>query len=90
MTATEGPATGARFLEIAEEVLATEAAAIQGVIDQLDDRFVQAVERMRDCQGRIVCTGMGKSGHVMKKISATLSSTGTPSFFQVSKAASSV
>lgn len=74
-------ATGARFLEIAEEVLATEAAAIRGVIEQLDDRFVQAVERMRDCEGRIVCTGMGKSGHVMKKISATLSSTGTPSLF---------
>lgn len=72
---------GSRFLEIAGEVLATEAAAIRGVIDQLDHRFVLAVEAMRNCSGRIVCTGMGKSGHVMKKISATLSSTGTPSFF---------
>ncbi len=78
---TERSASAERFLAIAEEVLATEAAAIRGVIDQLDDSFVQAVETMRDCSGRIVCTGMGKSGHVMKKIAATLSSTGTPSFF---------
>ena len=74
-------APSSRFLDIASEVLATEAAAIEGVIAQLDERFVRAVEIMRDCAGRIVCTGMGKSGHVMKKISATLSSTGTPSFF---------
>jgi arabinose-5-phosphate isomerase len=67
--------------EVAREVIATEAAAIEGLLPQLDERFDQAVELMRDVSGRVVCTGMGKSGLVMQKIAATLSSTGTPAFF---------
>lgn len=67
--------------EIAAEVLETEAAAIRGLVGQLDERFDQAVDLLRGCTGRVVCTGMGKSGLIMKKIAATLSSTGTPSFF---------
>lgn len=67
--------------EVAAEVLETEAAAVRGLVGQLDERFDRAVELLRACSGRVVCTGMGKSGIVMKKIAATLSSTGTPSLF---------
>lgn len=75
------PVDGDRSLEIARKVLEIEAAAIEGLIGQLGDDFAEAVRRMRDCRGRVVCTGMGKSGHVMKKVAATLSSTGTPALF---------
>lgn len=67
--------------EVAVEVLETEAAAIRGLLPQLDETFDQAVETLRRCAGRVVCTGMGKSGLILKKIAATLSSTGTPSLF---------
>src|SRR3954469_5981574 len=67
--------------EVAAEVFETEALAIRGLIGQLDERFDRAVELLRACSGRVVCTGMGKSGIVMKKVAATLSSTGTPSLF---------
>jgi arabinose-5-phosphate isomerase len=67
--------------EVAVEVLRTEAAAVEGLIPQLDERFDRAVELLRSCPGRVVCTGVGKSGLVLKKIAATLASTGTPSFF---------
>jgi arabinose-5-phosphate isomerase len=67
--------------EAAREVLETEAAAVRGLIGQLDGRFDRAVELLKACTGRVVCTGMGKSGIVLKKIAATLSSTGTPALF---------
>ena len=67
--------------EVAREVLATEARAIDGLLAQLDERFDRAVELLRDCRGRVVCSGMGKSGLVMQKVAATLASTGTPAFF---------
>jgi arabinose-5-phosphate isomerase len=67
--------------DIAAEVLETEAAAIRGLLGQLDERFDRAVDLFRGCTGRVICTGMGKSGIIMKKIAATLASTGTPSFF---------
>src|SRR4029079_13776369 len=66
---------------VAREVLETEAAAIRGLIPQLDERFDRAVDLLRACAGRVVCTGMGKSGLILKKIAATLASTGTPAFF---------
>jgi arabinose-5-phosphate isomerase len=69
------------YRAIAAEVLATEAAAIRGLLPQLDERFDRAVELLRGTTGRVVCTGMGKSGIVMKKVAATLSSTGTPALF---------
>ena len=62
-------------------VLEVEAAAIMAVRDRLDDTFVAAVELIHECAGRVVTMGMGKSGIICKKISATLASTGTPSFF---------
>jgi arabinose-5-phosphate isomerase len=67
--------------QVAAEVLETEAAAIRGLVGQLDEQFDQAVELLRTCAGRVVCTGMGKSGLVMQKVAATLASTGTPAFF---------
>lgn len=68
-------------IAVAREVLLTEAAAIAGLVDRLDERFERAVELILSCQGRVVCSGMGKSGVVMKKVAATLSSTGTPALF---------
>jgi len=65
----------------AKRVLEVEAAAILGVIQHLDQAFVDAVELIATCQGRVVTMGVGKSGIICKKISATLASTGTPSFF---------
>ena len=58
-----------------------EAAAVLGLIQKLDEKFEQAVKLMYDCKGKIIVTGVGKSGHIGAKIAATLSSTGTPSFF---------
>jgi len=68
-------------LSLARKVLQTEAAAILALVDRLDARFVRAVELLRDCRGRVVVTGMGKSGIIARKIAATLASTGTPAFF---------
>ena len=66
---------------IAIQCFKDEAEAVLGLIPQLDDDFDKAVELMLHCKGKIVVTGVGKSGHVGAKIAATLSSTGTPSFF---------
>ena len=68
-------------LETARKVLEIEARALGELVHRLDAGFVRAVEILLACQGRVVVTGMGKSGIVGQKISATLSSTGTPSFF---------
>ena len=73
--------TVAPDLTLARKVLQTEAAAILALVDRLDDRFEQAVRLLLDCRGRVVVTGMGKSGIICRKIAATLSSTGTPAFF---------
>jgi arabinose-5-phosphate isomerase len=68
-------------LETARRVLKIEAQAIQDVLSRLDATFEKAVDLLFACKGRVVLTGMGKSGLVARKISATFSSTGTPSFF---------
>ncbi len=70
-----------RIIKCAVECLEREAGAIESLIPRLDDRFLQAVEAIRDCKGKIVVTGVGKSGHIGSKIAATLASTGTPAFF---------
>lgn len=69
------------MLEFARKVLETEADAIRSAIGRLDHNFVQAVKAVLSCKGRVVVTGIGKSGIIGKKIVATLSSTGTPSLF---------
>ena len=69
------------FLESARAVLEIEAQAISSQIDQLDQAFEDACQDILECKGRVVVTGMGKSGHIANKIAATLASTGTPAFF---------
>lgn len=69
------------MLSLAEAVLRTEAAAVLALVQRLDSQFIHACEHMLACKGRVVVIGMGKSGHIGKKIAATLASTGTPAFF---------
>ena len=66
---------------LARKVFQTEAAAVLALADRLDERFDRAVELLRACHGRVILTGMGKSGIICQKIAATLSSTGTPAHF---------
>src|SRR2546427_595013 len=73
--------SGPDLRRIAERVLRLEAEAILGLIPKLDESFDRAVELLRRCAGRVVVTGMGKSGLVGRKIAATLASTGTPAYF---------
>jgi len=67
--------------EQAKRVLRIEADAVAALIDRIDERFERAVEMILKCKGRVVVTGMGKSGLIGKKIAATLASTGTPALF---------
>jgi arabinose-5-phosphate isomerase len=68
-------------LEVARKVLETEATGLRALAESLDATFARAVDQLNSATGRIVVTGMGKSGHVARKISATLASTGTPALF---------
>ena len=68
-------------LAMAREVLEIEAQAISNLIDKLDQHFARAVELIMTCRGRVVVSGIGKSGHIARKIASTLASTGTPAFF---------
>jgi len=78
---TSRPVTASDILDLARRTLAIEADAVSALKDRLDDTLVRAVDALLACTGRVVVTGMGKSGHVGNKIAATLASTGTPSFF---------
>jgi arabinose-5-phosphate isomerase len=68
-------------IDLARRVLETEAQAILGLVPQLDESFDRAVDLLHECAGRVVLSGMGKSGIIARKLAATLSSTGTPAFF---------
>jgi arabinose-5-phosphate isomerase len=68
-------------LALAREVLEIEAAAVASLASRLDERFVAAVRLVLECRGRVVVTGIGKSGHIGRKIASTMASTGTPAFF---------
>ena len=70
-----------RALALARQVLATEAAAITSLAARIGAPFVAAVELILNCRGRVVVSGIGKSGHIGRKLAATLASTGTPAFF---------
>ena len=70
-----------KLKQLASQVLAIEARAVEQLMSRIDDRFVRACAIMLHCQGRIVVLGIGKSGHIGGKIAATLASTGTPAFF---------
>lgn len=71
----------AALLESGRRVFGVEMQGLQANSDRLNASFVEACRLMLGCQGRVVCLGMGKSGHVARKIAATLASTGTPAFF---------
>lgn len=73
--------TKSRINELAKEVLDIEANSILRLKNSIGEEFEKAVEIMYNCKGRIIITGMGKSGHIGRKIAATLTSTGTPSYF---------
>jgi arabinose-5-phosphate isomerase len=70
-----------RVLTLARDVLATEAAAIIALESRLGSSFLAAARALFECRGRVVVTGIGKSGHIARKLAATLASTGTPAFF---------
>ena len=69
------------YISQARAVLTIEQTALEQISAQLDTGFNAAVEAILDCKGRVIVTGMGKSGHIARKIAATLASTGTPAFF---------
>jgi len=70
-----------RALDLAREVLNIEAAAVQSLVSRIDESFLRALDVILRCEGRVIVSGMGKSGHIARKIAATLSSTGTPAYF---------
>jgi arabinose-5-phosphate isomerase len=80
-TSASTPLNSEQLLARGRRVLATEVAAVQALESRLDGNFVAACQLLHDCRGRVVVTGMGKSGHIGNKIAATLASTGTPAFF---------
>ncbi len=69
------------FIGLANAVIAAEIEAIQALKERLDDEFSKSCEAILACKGRVIVSGMGKSGHISNKIAATLASTGTPAFF---------
>ncbi|MGM9424746.1 KpsF/GutQ family sugar-phosphate isomerase [Hydrogenophaga sp. MI9] len=75
------PFETARVLAMARETLQIEAEAVTALAGRLDERFTEAVHCLLGCKGRVVVTGMGKSGHIGRKLAATLASTGTPAMF---------
>ena len=79
--AAHSPFDPDQVLRLARETFDIEAAALSGLAARVDTRFVQAVQRVLQTTGRVVVMGMGKSGHIGRKIAATLASTGTPAFF---------
>lgn len=70
-----------KVIEIAKNVLKIEADSILALSDRIDDSFVKAVEMILSCKGKVVVTGIGKSGQIARKLSSTLSSTGTPALY---------
>jgi arabinose-5-phosphate isomerase len=71
----------ASALELARRVLAIEADAVRALIERVDDRFLAAVSLVLACRGRVIVSGIGKSGHIARKIASTMASTGTPAYF---------
>ncbi len=75
------PSDTQSLIEMGRQALRIEAQAVSALVDRLGEPFARACELCLQCRGRVVVTGMGKSGHIARKIASTLSSTGTPSFF---------
>ena len=72
---------GKSLIEIAKAVIQTEADSVLALKDRINSKFEEVCNTLKECSGKVVLIGMGKSGHIAKKISSTLSSTGTPSFY---------
>ena len=72
---------GKSLIEIAKAVLQTEADSVLALKDKIDNNFDKVCNTLKGCRGKVILIGIGKSGHISKKISSTLASTGTPSFF---------
>src|SRR4051812_40841920 len=68
-------------LELARKVLSIEAEAVRSLVERIDGRFLEAMDLIQSRSGRVVVSGMGKSGHIARKIASTLASTGTPAYF---------
>jgi arabinose-5-phosphate isomerase len=81
MPATMPAEPNATALALAREVIAIEAAAVAALVDRIDGTFARAVALLLECRGRVVVSGIGKSGHIGRKLAATLASTGTPAMF---------
>ncbi len=75
------PAQQQDLISHARQVIIDETTAIQALLERIDSNFAQACQSILECEGRVIVTGMGKSGHIGHKIAATLASTGTPAFF---------
>ena len=80
MKSTHAP-TASESIASARRTLSIESQALTALCDRLDDSFARAVQMVLACEGRVVVSGIGKSGHIARKIAATLASTGTPAFF---------
>jgi arabinose-5-phosphate isomerase len=78
---TQKKAGGSAALDLARRVLSIEADAVRALAERLDERFLAAVEVIRGRSGRVVVSGIGKSGHIARKIASTMASTGTPAYF---------
>jgi arabinose-5-phosphate isomerase len=70
-----------RALELGRRVLEIEAQAVAALVGRIDETFVQAIDMILQCRGRVIVSGIGKSGHIARKFAATLASTGTPAYF---------
>lgn len=81
MSQHDDPQEAARLKSLGLAVIETEMAALQALAERIDEQFVRACQYMLGCSGRIVVIGMGKSGHIGKKLAATLASTGSPAFY---------
>jgi arabinose-5-phosphate isomerase len=81
MIKAAAPANSAGSLDLARKVLQIEADAVQALVDRIDQSFLAAVELIHGRKGRVVVSGMGKSGHIARKIASTMASTGTPAYF---------
>src|SRR3954466_724632 len=78
---TDAQGHAAKALELARRVLAVEADAVRALIERLDQHFVAALELIAGRSGRVIVSGIGKSGHIARKIASTMASTGTPAYF---------
>ena len=70
-----------KALDLAKQVLHIEAEAVLALVERIDDSFMRALTLILNCRGRVIVSGVGKSGHIGRKIASTLASTGTPAHF---------